>query len=261
MLVLQCSGDRPTSLSQILALIKRSDSIPIKSEGTRVLVNVIKSLWYNERGVEFSDERQKKKDACMTAVLTKECVSTLTNLIWRSGKYPVLVNEGIVSMTLLCTHPAGGKQNIICIMTLMLRCTRLGALVLEALTMPPNEKSVTDRLSSVSTTTKTIESPPTPSSLNDGLPVLEHALDMLVNVLRNVDNSINFPIEVRVNTCTFFLQLQKHVSSDLLAPIRETVLPVLKRILEDSQEVQEDEKLIKVANLLNTSWTSSRPLT
>ena len=115
MLVLQNSDDRPTALSQILALIKRSDSIPIKSEGTRVLVNVIKSLWYNERGVESSDERQKKKDACMTAVLTKECASTLTNLIWRSGKYPVLVNEGIVAITLLCTHPAGGKQHIICI--------------------------------------------------------------------------------------------------------------------------------------------------
>jgi hypothetical protein len=109
-LVLQNSGDRPSALSQILALIKRSDSIPIKSEGTRVLVNVIKSLWYNERGVESSEERQKKKDACMTVVLTKECASTLTNLIWRSGKYPVLVNEGIVAMTLLCTHPTGGKQ-------------------------------------------------------------------------------------------------------------------------------------------------------
>ena len=111
-LVLQNNGDHPTALSQILALIKRSDSISIKSEGTRVLVNVIKSLWYNERGVESSDERQKKKDACMTAVLTKECASTLTNLIWRSSKYPVLVNEGIVAMTLLCTHPAGGKQKL-----------------------------------------------------------------------------------------------------------------------------------------------------
>ena len=112
MLVLENSGNHLTALSQILALIKRSDAISIKSEGTRVLVNVIKSLWYNERGVESSDERQKKKDACMTAVLTMECASILTNLIWRSGKYPVLVNEGIVAMTLLCTHPAGGKQKL-----------------------------------------------------------------------------------------------------------------------------------------------------
>jgi hypothetical protein len=111
-LVLQNNGNRPTGLSQILALIKRSDSVSIKSEGTRVLVNVIKSLWYNERGVESSDERQKKKDACKTTVLTMEYASTLTNLIVRSGKYPVLVNEGIVAMTLLSTHPAGGKDKI-----------------------------------------------------------------------------------------------------------------------------------------------------
>ena len=126
--------------------------------------------------------------------------------------------------------------------------------MLEALTMPLNVKSVTNGLPPVST-------PPTPSSLSDGSPALEHAVDMLVNVLRNVDSSINFPIEVRVNTCTFFLQLQKHVSSDSLAPIREIVLPVLQQIIEDSQEVQEDEKLIKVANLLITSWTTPRPST
>lgn len=120
--------------------------------------------------------------------------------------------------------------------------------------MPLAEKSVIDGLPPVST-------PPTPSTLNDGIPVQEHALDMLVNVLRNVDNSINFPIEVRVNTCTFFLQLQKHVSSDSLVIIREIVLPVLRQIIEDSQEVQEDEKLIKVANLLIASWMTTRPST
>ena len=133
--------------------------------------------------------------------------------------------------------------------------------MLEALTIPLNGKSVTDGLPPVTTAIKIIESSPTPSSLNDGSPAMQHALDMLVNVLRNVDNSINFPIEVRVNTCTFFLQLQKHVSSDSLAPVSEIVLPVLQQIIEDSQEVQEDEKLIKVANLLNTSWTTTRPST
>ena len=121
-MVLQSNGNRPTGLSQILALIKRSDSISIKSEGSRVLVNVIKSLWFNERGVEPSDERQKKKDACMTAVLTIECASILTTLVTRSGKYPVLVNEGIVAMSLLCTQPAGGKakSSFIRIMTVIL---------------------------------------------------------------------------------------------------------------------------------------------
>ena len=132
-LVLQNNGNRPTGLSQILALIKRSDSISIKSEGARVLVNVIKSLWFNERGSESPDEKQKKKDACMAAVLTMECTSTLTDLIRRSGKYPVLVNEGIVAISLLCTHQAGGKgkSNLVRIMTTIFnvdsyRSTRAG---------------------------------------------------------------------------------------------------------------------------------------
>ncbi|KAF8797982.1 hypothetical protein BYT27DRAFT_7228589 [Phlegmacium glaucopus] len=242
-LIIQNNSNRPTGLSQILALIKRSDSVSIKSEGTRVLVNVIKSLWFNERGVESSDERQKKKDACMTTVLTMECATMLTNLIRSSGKYPVLVNEGIVAMSLLCTHQAGG------------------ALVLDALTTPLNENSAINGVSPVSITVNANNSLPTPSSRNDGLSVPESALDMLVNVLRNVDNPVNFPIELRVNICTFFLQLQRHASSESLAPIREIVLPVLQQIAEDSQEVEEEEKLAKVANLLITSWTIPRPST
>ena len=177
-------------------------------------------------------------------------------------------------------------------MTVIFKISHLGALVLEALKMPLNKKSVIDGLPSAFTpltpstlhdvptpstlhdvptpsslhdvpTPSTLHDVPMPSTLNDGIPVQEHALNMLVNVLRNVDEwnkfslTINFPMEVRVNTCTFFLQLQKHVSSESLAPVRETVLPVLQQIIEDS-EVQ-DEKLIKVANLLITSWATTRP--
>jgi len=178
----------------------------------------------------------------MTTVLTMESTSTLANLIWRSGKYPVLVNEGIIAMSLLCTHEAGG------------------ALVLEALMMPFNGKSAVDGVSPASTVNAN-NSFLTPSSRNDGLPVPEHALDMLVNVLRNVDNPVNFPIEVRVNTCTFLLQLQRYVSSDSLAPIRGIVLPVVRQVAEDSQEVEQEEKLAKVANLLVTSWTIPSPST
>lgn len=133
--------------------------------------------------------------------------------------------------------------------------------MLKALTEPLGEKlTIGDGITPVSTAINTNNSPPTPSSSsrNDSS-ILEHALDMLLNVLRNVDNPINFPIELRVNTCTFFLQLQKHVSSDSLAPIREIVLPVLQQIVEDSREVEEEEKLTKVANVLITSWTNGRP--
>ena len=195
----------------------------------------------------------------MTTVLTMECVSTLTDLIRRSGRYPVLVNEGIVAMTLLCTHQAGGKENKVSFPTMItiVISIHVGALVLEALTTALNGKSAIDGASTVSTTVNSTDSLPTPSPRNDDLAGPEHALDMLVNVLRNVDNPVNFPIELRVNTCTFFLQLQRHASGDSLAPIREIILPVLQQIAEDSQEVEEEEKLVKVVNQLITSWTIS----
>lgn len=37
--------ETPTPLSRLLSLIKRTDEIPVRSEGTRVLVNLVKNLW------------------------------------------------------------------------------------------------------------------------------------------------------------------------------------------------------------------------
>ncbi|KAJ3515802.1 hypothetical protein NLJ89_g1525 [Agrocybe chaxingu] len=224
----------PTGLSQILALIKRSDSISVKSEGSRVLVNVVKSLWLVERGLEPSDKRQKKREECISMILTAECATVLTSLIGRSNRYPILVNEGIVAITLLCTHKLGAS------------------LVLEALFVPLRETSTIEEPPSA-----TASSLPTPSSVNDGLPVPRHALDMLVYVLRNVDNPVNFPIEVRVNTCTFFLQLQRHASNEASARVREEVMPVVQQVAEESQEVGGEEKLVKAASMLLNSWTQT----
>jgi len=105
-------NNNPSGLSQILALINRSDSISIKSEGSRVIVNVVKSLWFSERTLDPSDERQKKKDQCISILLTPQCAKTLTALIARSNRYPILVNEGIVAISLLSTHKLGGTSDL-----------------------------------------------------------------------------------------------------------------------------------------------------
>ena len=107
-LVLPSDKDRPTGLSQILALIKRSDSVSIKSEGSRVLVNVVKTIWFSERVPDALEEKKKKREQCISILLTEECATILTDLIARSNKYPILVNEGIVAISLLATHKLGG---------------------------------------------------------------------------------------------------------------------------------------------------------
>lgn len=125
----------------------------------------------------------------------------------------------------------------------------------------PPSTSVEDALSPINGAT--IAPSPEGSSRDGGLPVPRHALDMLVYVLRNVDNPVNFPYEVRVNTCTFFLQLQRHTVGASLDHVRETVLPVLQEIKQEindyPQGVDREEKLVKAANLLIDSWTHKQP--
>lgn len=123
-LVLPDVGKGTTGFSQIVALIKRSDSIPIKSEGTRVVVNVVKSLWLLERDKEPSVDTQKKRDKAITYLLTPECAGILAALIARSNRYPILVNEGLVAMTLLSTDKRGGEFNLLQTVGIASSCLR-----------------------------------------------------------------------------------------------------------------------------------------
>jgi hypothetical protein len=98
-----------TPLQQLLALTRRSDSVAVKSEGTRVLVNVIKSLWSNDS--TLGDQRKQ----AMGAVVTPPCAQALAQMVGRSKKYPILINEGVVALTLMSTHAQGGQSP--CLMT------------------------------------------------------------------------------------------------------------------------------------------------
>ncbi|KAG1827362.1 uncharacterized protein BJ212DRAFT_1311768 [Suillus subaureus] len=95
------SQDPPsTGLSQLLALVKRSDTVAIKSEGTRIIVNLIRSLWTNERrdellGEEELQARQQKRVKAMDALLTPA-----------SAKHLILINEGVVTPSSTGSAPA-----------------------------------------------------------------------------------------------------------------------------------------------------------
>jgi hypothetical protein len=103
-LVLPADGtdEASTALAQILALVRRSDSVAVKSEGTRVLVTAIRALWSSDTG-----EGERRKQA-MQMLLSPTYATALTQLLSRSRKYPVLVNEAVIALTLLSTHSAGG---------------------------------------------------------------------------------------------------------------------------------------------------------
>lgn len=107
-LVLPSSGgsSEDTGLNQILALLRRSDTIAVKSEGTRVFVNVIRTLWSQ------ITPASEKRTASMNAITTPSVALALAQLIGRSKKYPILINEGMVALTLLSLHGRGGMLHL-----------------------------------------------------------------------------------------------------------------------------------------------------
>ncbi|KAI0256929.1 hypothetical protein BJV78DRAFT_1168039 [Lactifluus subvellereus] len=64
-----------TGLHQILTLVKRSDLTAVKSEGTRVFVN-------------------EQRKAAMTIISSPPVALALAQLVRRSKRYPILINEG-----------------------------------------------------------------------------------------------------------------------------------------------------------------------
>ena len=92
-----------------------------------------------------------------------------------------------------------------------------------------------------------------PSSDADsvGPQVPRHALDMLLSVLRNTDDSSNFPVEVRVNVCSFFYQLSKHISAEELSNVKEAVRPVLDSLVGHTEEMLE-----KAIQRVLDSWSA-----
>jgi hypothetical protein len=49
----------------------------------------------------------------MRTVLVPECASSLASLIGRSAKYPILINEGVVALSLLSTQRTGGEHYLL----------------------------------------------------------------------------------------------------------------------------------------------------
>ena len=102
--------EEPTALTQILALVRRSDTVAVKSEGTRVFVNAIKTVWSNDVANADPEVSKRRKEA-MEKLVTPTCAATLAQLIGRSKKYAILINEGVVALSLLSTHSSGGASH------------------------------------------------------------------------------------------------------------------------------------------------------
>lgn len=99
--------DIVSGMDQVINLSQRSDTIALKSEAARVLVNAIKSLWSPAGADEVTLRRR-----AVRRLSNRQSAKALAELVGRSRKYPVLLNEGIVALTLLGSQAAGGKHQV-----------------------------------------------------------------------------------------------------------------------------------------------------
>ncbi|OJA21616.1 hypothetical protein AZE42_01687 [Rhizopogon vesiculosus] len=232
-----------TGLSQLLSLIKRSDTVAIKSEGTRIIVNLIRSLWTNDRKDEQSSEeelqaRQQKRAKAMDALLNPACAEALSALIGRSTKHIVLINEGVVASSLLSLHRDGG------------------ALVLNALTAPLPVEVTQPQTGSApasataSTSSETLDSPvvTSPMGAPNKITSTRHALDQLIVSLK----SESTPVEVRTNICVFFGQVSKRGNGEGHQRLKEAARPILEELVN----VHGQSMLGSAARRLLDVWTA-----
>lgn len=235
----------PTGLSQILSLIRRSDRVASKSEGTRIIVNLVKSLWSNDapnasRSAEESLSRQQKRDKAITTLLSVPCVEALTALLGRSFKYPILVNEAVVALSLLSTHCDGGP--------LVLR-SLIAPLPIEVMPHGPGSAAV----SNASETGSPITSPATRHAPR-------RALDQLILILRNdgIDKAPStvppYPIEIRANICSLLGQLTKQTSGEDMDSVKEVAKPVLEELSRSTQGVGRESILGNAAKRVLDVW-------
>ncbi|KAJ7273663.1 hypothetical protein B0H12DRAFT_1090485 [Mycena haematopus] len=237
---------------------------PIRSEGTRVLVNVIKSLWSNDPAASPIDaaetatlqgmnsahvlaENQRKRHESMQAILTPECALALAHLVGRSAKYPLLVNEGVVALSLMSTLKTGAPLALTAILTPIPFDSPM-----------PEPPSATPSASSELTSGSDVSSPVvTTPSTRGRLPIPRNALDMLIAVLRNLDNPVNFQMEVRVNVCSFFAQLTRYNSGPELLRVKDSVRPVVENVsesLKNASNKGDQEMLVKATKKLLDLW-------
>lgn len=88
-------------------------------------MNIVRTLWGSKLFTTNSDaaaignvdrdaqEKQKKHKVALRTVITPDSALVLTRLVGASGKYPLLVNEGLVALTMFSISKEGGASTFI----------------------------------------------------------------------------------------------------------------------------------------------------
>jgi len=209
-------GNVPSGIDQISDLIPRTDSLALRNEGTRVLVNVIKTLWTpSSPPIPDGPSQLRERRDALNKLTTEDTADALGEMIGRNVKYPVLLNEGIIALTLLANNAAGVSH------------------VLTALVSPlgPEQPAVPRPSSRGSTST------------SQGGSSASNALEMIVHILRSPSKS--FPPELRSNACSLLssvgrqdadvLSLLDQERTGIAAAVKEATKPAVMALARSNE--------------------------
>ncbi|KAB5594115.1 hypothetical protein CTheo_2452 [Ceratobasidium theobromae] len=215
--------DDVSGMDQVINLSHRSDTVSLKSETARVLVNAVKSLWSPagpEESITVSPAQRKR---AVHRLSNMQSTRVLAELVGRSRRFPVLLNEGILALTLLGSRPAGAPHVI-----------------------STFERPLDIPMALVTGTKPSAES---------GASALEHPtlLDMLKIILKNEDKT--FPSQLRANVCTLFGSVSSLDASStrILDKVKDAIKPILGDIVAADKE-EEDTTVQTAAKKIVDLW-------
>ncbi|KDQ07955.1 hypothetical protein BOTBODRAFT_38392 [Botryobasidium botryosum FD-172 SS1] len=209
-------GSEMSGMDQLFGIIDRSETLALRSEATRVLANIVRSLCSanNSTGEAAKEDREEG----LAKITHDQAASALAEMVARSRKYPVLLNEGVVALTLLGARSEGAP------------------LVVRALETP------------LETDVSNSRHPPI-TPLAQGPPILS-ALDMLAVILSSPERA--FPPELRANVCALLGTVGKDA-----ATVRDATRTAVRALAEANANVNHSaaaattgsgqEKLVRAA--------------
>lgn len=145
-------------MDAVIALIPRTDDVRLRSEASRTLVNVVRSFFSTKpvSGTDLAasspispsthgpsstvlDEAETLKRRGRPRIVRPEVVSALSEMVRLSERYPMLINEAVVGLTLLAGSGAVGGMRLSLSPALppsqVNVCFHLALLVLDALVL------------------------------------------------------------------------------------------------------------------------------
>ncbi|BGP25265.1 hypothetical protein JCM10295v2_004188 [Rhodotorula toruloides] len=150
------SADSASStLYLILSLSSRTDDLRLRSESTRVIANLVRTLFAAPSEVAATEQVKVGREE----LTSREVVSVLAEMVRTSERYPGLVNEGVVGLTLLAG--SGEKGAVLVLEALLASHTQP---VAQPSSTDPDLSSAMAALTTTSSTPAASAASSTPSS-------------------------------------------------------------------------------------------------